>query len=260
MTPVEVIEGSCPVILAMPHSGTFVPADIKNMLNELGQGLSDTDWHIPRLYDGLLPEASIVRANFNRYVIDANRDAEDTHLYPGQNTTGLCPLTNFDGLPIWRDGCEPDSLAVEERLHRFHAPYHRALRRRIEEVKAQFGYAILYDCHSIRSRIPYLFQGTLPTLNIGTHGGASCDPRIERLAEEVCAASPFSQVLNGRFRGGWTTRHYGNPAENIHAIQMEITQSAYMEEQAPWTYLPERAGRLRESLAELLSKLTGLEL
>ena len=217
MSPVEVSEGSSPIVLAMPHSGTWLPEEIGTNLNETGQLLADTDWHIPQLYEGLLADASIVKANFHRYVIDANRDPEGTSLYPEQNTTSLCPTTDFEGKSIWNEGEEPSSEEIQRRIEQFHTPYHQALQGSLERVKQQYGYAILYDCHSIQSELPYLFEGVLPMLNIGTNDGQSCSPRLQQVAQSACEGSSYSSVLNGRFKGGWTTRHYGQPDQQIRA-------------------------------------------
>ena len=253
----EVQPGSSPIILAFPHTGTWLPEEIRSRLNGNGEQLADTDWHIHDLYRGLLPGVTKVRALFHRYVIDANRDPEGSSLYPGQNTTGLVPATDFDGAPIWRDGQAPDEGDIRQRLARFHAPYHVALRAEIARVKAIHGVALLYDCHSIRSHIPFLFEGKLPDFNIGTDGGVTCDPAIEKAAVDICgAATGFSSVLNGRFKGGWTTRHYGNPQAGTHAIQMEIAQSSYLAaETLPFAYDTERADRLRPVLSRLLRRL-----
>lgn len=258
MTPVEVVEGDGPVILGLPHTGTWLPEAVRNRLNARGRELADTDWHIHTLYDGLLPGATTVRATFHRYVIDANRGPEDESLYPGQNTTGLVPLTDFDGAPIWR--VEPDADEVAARLSMFHAPYHAALRAQIARVQARHGVAILYDCHSIRAHIPYLFEGRLPDFNIGTANGTSCAPEIEAATQAVCAAAQgFSHVLNGRFKGGWTTRHYGQPQNGVHAIQMELAQVTHLaDERAPWELSTEKAARLRPHLAEILARLAAL--
>lgn len=256
MNPVVVTRGDAPVVLGMPHTGTWMPDDAMTRLNENGKALADTDWHIDRLYADLLPGATIVRATFHRYLIDANRDPSGRSLYPGQNTTGLCPLTDFDGQSIYRDGEEPDDAEIELRRVGFHAPYHEALAAELDRVRARHGAAILYDCHSIRSVIPFLFEDTLPDLNIGTNGGETCAPEIERSVRAACeSAKGYSSVLNGRFKGGWTTRHYGRPADGLHAIQMETAQSAYMDEAAPWTYRPEKADRLRETLKTILESL-----
>src|SRR5688572_24713015 len=154
MTPVIVTQGTSPVILGLPHTGTHVPPDVLDRLNATGRGLTDTDWHIHTLYDGLLPGATTVRATFHRYVIDANRDPAGVSLYPGQTTTGLIPLTNFDNQPLWREGWEPDEAETRRRVEAFHAPYHAALSAEIARVKASHGIAILFDCHSIRPVIP----------------------------------------------------------------------------------------------------------
>lgn len=295
MTPVEVIRGDLPLVLGQPHGGTWLPPEVSATLNAAGRALADTDWHIGRLYEGLLPAATVVRATFHRYVIDANRPPDGASLYPGQNTTGLVPITDFDGRPIWER--QPDAAEVERRREAFHAPYHAALAEELDRVRAVHGFAVLWDCHSIRSEIPFLFPGTLPDLNIGTNGGATCDPEVEALVAERCgvpsmtkvrarpeggrvsrpywgagrartgpqadragedapATPPFTAVLNGRFKGGWTTRRYGRPAEGLHAIQMEIAQSAYLTaEAAPWSYSEAKAARLRPLLARILSDL-----
>ncbi len=202
MTPVEIRKGTSPIVLGLPHTGTHVPQEIADRLNARGLELADTDWHIHLLYDGLLDDATTVRATFHRYVVDANRDPAGASLYPGQNTTGLVPETDFDGVPIWKDGEAPTEADVAARREAFHAPYHAALAAEIERVKAIHGVAILYDCHSIRSHIPFLFEGKLPDFNIGTNGGATCHPLIEQATVEVCgAADGYTSILNGRFKG-----------------------------------------------------------
>ncbi len=255
MRPVEVVRGDGPVVLGMPHTGTWLPEDIRTRLNDTGRDLTDTDWHIDRLYDGLLPGATVVRATFHRYVIDANRDPDGASLYPGQNTTGLVPLTDFDGRDIW--AARPDTAEVAERRARYHGAYHHALTVEMGRVAERHGFALLYDCHSIRSEIPFLFQGTLPVLNIGTDDGATCDPAIEDLVAEIARGSGIDTAVNGRFKGGWTTRHYGRPERGWHAIQMEIAQRAYLsQEAAPWPFDPGKAERLRAVLHPILDALS----
>ena len=259
MQPVEVTRGDGPVLLGLPHTGTYLPQDIRTRLNARGLGLSDTDWNIHKLYDGLLPGATTVRATFHRYVIDANRDPSGESLYPGQNTTGLVPLTDFDGEPIWTE--PPSGGEVEHRRATWHEPYHEALQAELDRVRGIHGVAVLYDCHSIRSRIPFLFDGVLPDFNIGTNGGETCHPAIKRAVVESCeAATGYSTVVNGRFKGGWTTRHYGQPDSGVHAIQMELAQSTYMEEAPPWPYLHERAEAIRPHLSDILHRIERLAL
>ncbi len=255
--------GDGPIVLGQPHGGTFVPDEIAARLSENGRGLADTDWQINRLYDGLIDGATVVQSHVHRYVIDCNRDPKGVSLYPGQNTTTLVPLTDFDGRAIWRDGQVPSKDEIESRRQAFHAPYHAALENELQRVKAKHGYAILFDCHSIRSRIPFLFNGTLPAMNIGTDGGATCAGEIESITYEFAASSPYSTVLNGRFRGGWTTRHYGRPEEHQHAIQMELAQSTYLStETPPWDFDTRKANRLRPWLRDILNAIqyTALEL
>ncbi|MFC3117538.1 N-formylglutamate deformylase [Jhaorihella thermophila] len=260
MTPVEVVRGDGPLVLGLPHSGTWLPDDIAARLNDRGRRLADTDWHVDRLYDGLLPGASVVRATFHRYVIDANRPPSGETLYPGQNTTGLVPLTDFDGRPIW--DAPPDAEEIKTRRQAFHTSYHAALEAEMKRVHARHGVAVLYDCHSIRSEIPFLFDGRLPDFNIGTNGGATCAPEFETAAREICtAAEGYATVVNGRFRGGWTTRHYGRPNEGWHAIQMELAQRTHLTAEAPpFAYDPARAARLRVVLGALLQRIEEIAL
>jgi formiminoglutamase len=205
-----------------------------------------------------MPQLTTVKANFHRYVIDANRDPSGISLYPGENTTTLVPLTDFDGLSIWQTA--PTEAEVEQRRAAFHQPYHAALKAELERVRDLHGIAILYDCHSIRSGIPFLFDGTLPDFNIGTNLGATCDPKIEAATRRICdQASQYSTITNGRFKGGWTTRHYGQPKNGIHAIQMELAQSTYLtDEAAPWTYDATKTAQLRPHLTSILTTLADL--
>jgi len=257
-TTVEVTRGESPLILAMPHTGLYLPEDITAHLNDRGRALEDTDWHIDRLYSDMAPQATIVRALFHRYVIDANRDPAGISLYPGQNTTQLCPVTDFNGQPIYLEGHEPDQQEIERRRKAFHAPYHAALQGEIDRILDQFGIVVVYDCHSIRSNIPFLFDGQLPDFNIGTNSGATCAPEIEQLVAEICAnAEGFTSIVNGRFKGGWTTRNYGRPDTGIHAIQMELAQSTYLtSENAPFNYAGQNAQKLRIHLKKILLSLT----
>lgn len=259
MNPVEVLRGDGPVILAQPHGGTFIPDDVLADLNDLGRSIADTDWHIGQLYDGLLPGVTVVSATFHRYVVDANRDPSGASLYPGQNTTGLVPDTDFDGRPIWVEGRVPDAAEVERRRAAFHAPYHAALAAEVERLRAIHGRITVYDCHSIRSVIPFLFEGKLPDFNVGTNSGTTCVAEVEdatRAVVQDAGAAGFDHVINGRFRGGWTTRHYGRPETGVNAIQMELAQSIYLTaEQAPWSFDAKKSAVLRPYLGEILRRI-----
>ncbi|MEO0653745.1 MAG: N-formylglutamate deformylase [Pseudomonadota bacterium] len=256
MSFLEITQGTSPLILGLPHTGTDVPDEIWGKLNETGQALADTDWYIHALYEGLVPNVTSVRTTIHRYVIDVNRDPSDESLYPGQNTTRLIPTTDFDGRDIWLDGHAPDATDTENRTAAYHRPYHEALVAELNRVKAIHGFAILYDCHSIRSEIPFLFEGRLPDFNVGTNIGTTCAPGIEAAVFDICQhATGYSSVLNGRFKGGWTTRHHGRPDDGVHAIQMELAQSTYMHEAPPWTYQPVRADALRAHLKTILETL-----
>ena len=266
MNPVNITEGSSQIILAQPHGGTYFPPldDVQNeiipTLNEIGRELADTDWHIHRLYDGLIQDATVVEATFSRYLIDANRDPSGNSLYPGQNTTELCPTIDFEGRSIYQKRTDnsvgPDVEEIGKRCNNYHSVYHTALSKQIERVRKKHGQVLLFDCHSIRSCLPFLFEGELPDFNLGTNNTTTCDPKFEEAAVKVCSnANGYSYVLNGRFKGGWTTRHYGNPEKGIHAIQLELSQRTYMIETAPWLYNEEKAAKLRVHLKNLLSCL-----
>jgi formiminoglutamase len=260
MNFLEITQGGSPVVLGLPHTGTDVPAEIEPKLNAEGRKLRDTDWHVHRLYDGLLPGVTTVRTTIHRYAIDCNRDPSGNSLYPGQNTTGLVPVTDFDDQPIWQPGSEPDDPETQRRLEAYHRPYHAALQAEMERVRAIHGVAILYDCHSIRSRCPFLFEGTLPDFNIGTNEGASCHPDIEAAVADICRkADGYTFIVNGRFKGGWTTRHFGRPQEGFHAIQMELAQTTHLvSETLPFDYDPEAAERLRRHLGAILHRLEAI--
>lgn len=255
----EVRIGQGPLLLAQPHGGLEIPQAIEARLNSAGRARADTDWHITRLYDGLVDNATIVSTPLHRYVIDANRDPADQSLYPGQNTTSLCPITTFDGEAIYLDGRAPEADEISERRQNYHQPYHDAIDEQLQRIHQRHGFAILYDCHSIRSQIPFLFDGRLADFNIGSNNGLSCDPAVEAAVKSACeAAGRYSTVVNGRFKGGWTTRHYGEPDSGVHAIQMELAQRNYMHEAAPWQYGRDKADELRVILAQILQKLVQL--
>ncbi len=254
---VNVTRGSGPLVLGMPHTGTDLPIEVWKSLNEQGKRLVDTDWHIDRLYDSLSENVTVVRTLNHRYVIDVNRSPFDESLYPGQNTTGLCPTTDFDGNPIYLPGLEPKSEEITARIVKYHMPYHKSLNSEINRIKDLNGYAILYDCHSIRPVIPFLFDGVLPDFSIGTNNGKTCSKLIEQKTVEICQNVPkLSTVLNGRFKGGWTTRNYGMPNQNIHSIQMELSQSTHLvEKENSWTYDEKKAEILRPYLRDIFQAL-----
>lgn len=257
MAPVSVVQGTRPIVLAFPHTGLDLLPGMAARLSAVGRTLKDTDWWVDRLYADLLPGASLVRAPLHRTAIDVNRDPSGASLYPGQATTDLVPLTSFDGEPLWQEGQAPTAAQTADLLADWHAPYHQALTAELDRVQAAHGRVLLYDCHSIRSLVPRLFEGRLPDLNIGTDHGVSCAAALEARAVAVCASAPgYTHVLNGRFRGGWTVRHHADPAQGRHAIQMELAQSAYLDaEHPPFPYHPAKAERLRSVLGPLLVAL-----
>lgn len=253
--------GTAPLVLGMPHTGTHIPAEFAPRFVSPWRARKDADWWIDRLYafaEDL--DATVVRTTISRSVIDVNRDPSGASLYPGQTTTELCPTTTFDGEPLYLPGEEPDEAEIAGRRERWLAPYHAALAAELERLRALHGRVVLYDCHSIRSHVPRLFEGELPQFNIGTNEGTTCDPALAAAVERACAATGRSLVVNGRFRGGYTTRHHGRPETGVHAIQMELACRGYLDEPAmpdetnwPTPFDPERAAPLAAALRTVLN-------
>ena len=224
--------GQSKLILSIPHAGTEIPDEFSGVFVSDWLARKDADWHLPRLYSfAEALDATILAARISRSVIDLNRDPSGVSLYPGQATTGLCPTETFDGEPLY-NGPVPDEAEIARRRERYFDPYHAALQAEIARIHTLHGRVLLYDCHSIRSRIPRLFTDELPQFNIGTNDGKSCTLQVQAQVEAICAQSGLSYVVNGRFKGGWITRHYANPAQQIQTIQMEIGCRGYMDEPA----------------------------
>ena len=253
--------GDAPLIVSIPHSGTDIPAEIESELVSGWLARKDADWWVEKLYD-FAPalDATIVRTAISRTVIDVNRDPSGKSLYPGQATTELCPSTTFDGEPLYKKSSHPpDSTQIAARRLHYFNPYHDALADEIARLRNMHERVVLFEAHSIRSHVPRLFEGELPNFNIGTNSGASCASELARTVEAVCDASRFSWVTNGRFKGGWTTRHYGEPQMGVHAIQLELACRGYMEDPAkisdknwPAPYDEARAGEMRKCLYAIL--------
>lgn len=246
--------GTRPLLVSMPHIGTHVPAALSARLTPQARELHDTDWHLARLYAFAVDMgASVLQATHSRYVIDLNRPPDGASLYPGQSVTGLCPTDMFDAAPLYADGAAPTEAEVAERREALWQPYHAQLTGELVRLRAAHGVAVLWDAHSIRSVVPRFFKGRLPDFNLGTADGASCDPALANRLLAVAQAQPgYTAVLNGRFKGGHITRHHGNPARNVHAVQLEMTQCTYMQEAMPFDYLPEQAERVQPALRAML--------
>jgi N-formylglutamate deformylase len=251
------IRGHSPLVISLPHVGTLLPDDIAPLLTDAARALPDTDWHVDQLYDFAFESGyTVLRALHSRYVIDLNRPPDDAALYPESNTSGLCPTLDFAGAPIYRAGPEPLPPAeVARRLALYWHPYHAELAAQLDAARRRHGYALLIDGHSIRSQVPRLFDGRLPDINIGTVDGRSCAPALRaKLQQALFTQGRFTHVLDGRFKGGHITRHYGQPLAGVHAIQIELAQCAYMNEASP-AFTRGRAGPLRELLRQLLREL-----
>lgn len=257
MSLFEACAGDGPLVVAAPHVGTFVPPAIAKRLNPAGLAVGETDFHVHRLFDFARDMgASTIFATHSRYVIDLNRDPDGQTLYPGRFETGLCPLSDFDRQPIYAKGQEPDSKEIQQRLEHYWRPYHNALRAALDRAVARHGRALLIDAHSIRGVIPSLFDGRLPDLNFGSDGGRTLSPPlVESLNRWRKGCGQWSHVLDGRFRGGYTTRHYGEPARGVEALQIEIVQDTYLDTATPHLYDPAIAAPLSSALRPLVTAL-----
>ena len=252
----QVTEGPSPLLLSMPHSGTTLPATLAPHLASPFLATCDTDWWLERLYDFATDlGATVVRTELSRTVIDPNRDPSGQSLYPGQATTGLCPTTTFDGVALYHPGHEPDAAAIAQRTQDYFVPYHAALAAQLARLQQAHPHVVLYDCHSIRSHVPRLFAGALPQFNLGTNGGASCDPRLRAALAQACADSGDSHAVDARFKGGYITRHYGKPADGIDALQLELSQIVYMEEALPFRFRDDLAVGIRPHLRHILEAM-----
>lgn len=260
MTPdwLHIHRGEAPLIVSMPHTGTDLPPDVLTQVRDPWLARKDADWHIERLYAFAVElGATLVRTDVSRTVIDVNRDPSGVSLYPGQVTTGLCPFETFDDERFYNS--VPDAREIERRRGLYFDPYHHALRTEIERLRGTHRSVVLYEAHSIRSHVPRLFDGKLPVLNIGDNEGQTCAPELTRTVEAIARASGYPHVTNGRFKGGWTTRHYGQPGRGVHAIQMELAMRGYLDEPArftpetwPASYDPGRAAPLQATLRAIL--------
>ncbi|MGJ7605798.1 N-formylglutamate deformylase [Variovorax sp. LT1R20] len=248
-------QGTRPLLISMPHVGTHVPPALAARLTDEARHVPDTDWHLERLYD-FADElgASVLVATHSRYVIDLNRPPDGASLYPGQSVTGLCPVDTFDDTPVYANAADvPGDEEIAARRDAIWVPYHRQLQAELDRLKAAHGTIALWDAHSIRSVLPRFFEGKLPDLNLGTGNGTTCDPALAATLLEIAeSATGYTGVLNGRFKGGHITRQYGNPAGGVHAVQLEMTQSSYMQEKLPFDYLPEVAAGVQPHVRRMI--------
>ena len=245
--------GDAPLLLSLPHDGSLIPPALAQRMVPAARRAPDTDWHVSRLY-AFARElgASILVPRHSRYVVDLNRPEDDVSLYPGQNTTGLCPIVQFSGEPVYLEGQGPDAAEVAARVDTYWRPYHQSLQSELARIHARHGRAVLWEGHSIRGEVPFLFEGRLPDLNLGTAAGASCSPVLQSRLEAVLAAQDeYDWVANGRFKGGHITRHYGDPGNGIDAVQLEISQRNYMDETS-FDWDEGKAARLQRVLRALL--------
>jgi formiminoglutamase len=260
--------GDAPLVLSVPHAGTRLPGEIESRLVSPWLARKDTDWYVDRLYSFATElGATVIRTLLSRTVIDVNRNPEGRSLYPGQATTELCPTTTFDGEPLYRARGEPDAREIASRRERYYAPYHSAIVAELARLRDVHGTVVLFDAHSIRSVVPRLFEGTLPVFNLGTNSGRSCAPELTHSLQEICASSGLPTVVDGRFKGGYITRHYGQPDGGVHAVQLELAMRGYLDEPTsdlrevrwPPPYDPAGAAGLTRTLRRVVEGCAGLD-
>ena len=249
--------GHTPLLVSLPHAGTHIPPAIAQALQPRALEVEDTDWHLDKLYafaTGL--GASLIVPRHSRYVVDLNRPSDNQPMYAGANNTELCPTRFFSGDALYLDGQAPDAAQVQQRVATYWQPYHDALRSELQRLRAAHGYALLWDGHSIRSELPWLFEGKLPDLNLGTASGSACAPTLRAaLADVLQSQSDFTVAIDGRFKGGHITRHYGRPDQQIHAVQLEQCWSSYMREAPPYAWDESIAARVQPLLRRLLQTM-----
>ena len=253
-TPYRFAPEEAPLLMSIPHVGTAIPAAVEARMTERALMRPDTDWHLDRLYD-FASELGIptLQAVWSRYVVDLNRPPDDAPLYPGRPSTGLLPQQDFAGNPLYHPGAEPDDEERENRLRTCWLPYHQRLERELASIRRRHGIAILFDCHSILSEVPRLFEGKLPDFNLGTAHGGACHPGLRlRLAEALGNYGEERLVVDGRFTGGFITRQYGDPDNRIHSFQLELSMATYCGELPPWNYAPDKAAEVRPALRAML--------
>ena len=252
--------GTEPLLISLPHDGVTLPPEIAARMTPSARAVPDTDWHVSRLYDFARDlGASVLVPTHSRYVVDLNRSPDDVSLYPGQNTTGLCPIVQFSGEPVYLDGEEPSADEIAERVDLYWRPYHSALADELERIRSEHGRCVLWEGHSIRSVVPFLFEGRLPDFNLGTVGGTSCRASLrEHLVAVLEAQADYSFVVDGRFKGGYITRHYGKPEQGIDTVQLELAQINYMDE-VTHAYDNERAASLQATIHRLLEAALDVE-
>lgn len=253
MSAYHLHQGEGPLLVSMPHVGLEIPEDLQSGMTDIALTLKDTDWYVDRLYNFLEDlDVSVIRARYSRYVVDLNRGTDGVSLYPGQKVTGLCPITTFDDEPLYKNGVIPDE---QERIKKYWNPYHDKITEELSRITERHGFARLWDAHSIKSHVPELFDGRLPDLNLGTGNGRSAGPDLVEKLDGILNKSDYSCALNGRFKGGYITRHYGDPDNNIDAVQLEISQILYMDEAPDNAFRDDKADKLRPILKSLIETM-----
>lgn len=252
----ELSRGTSPLLISVPHAGIRIPPELMPRMTPEALAVPDTDWHVEKLY-AFAPTlgVTLLSANLSRYVIDLNRDPSGASLYPGLNTTELCPTSTFDEQPVYLPTQAPTTKEVAQRIEQYYLPYHEVLAAELERIRAAHGFALLLDGHSIRSEVPRFFEGRLPDLNLGSADGQSADASVAQVAIEALRRSPLSSTVNGRFKGGYITRHFAAPAREIHALQLEMAQACYMDEGPPFAWHAGRAQGLVDTLKDLVQAL-----
>ncbi len=253
-TSYTLTKGQVGVLISMPHNGQAIPDDIANTMTENGKSVADTDWYMDKLYDfSQQLGAYTLVPKYSRYVIDLNRSTTNENLYPGANSTELCPTSAFDLSPLYLTDQQPTQDEINRRITLYWQPYHQAIQNTLAEMKQQYKQVILLEAHSILSHVPRFFEGQLPDFNFGTVDGKSCSDELINQVNSL-DFSPYSIITNGRFKGGYITRAYAQPENNIHTLQLELSQHTYMNEPTD-IYNIEKAQQVKKKLQMLVQCL-----
>jgi N-formylglutamate deformylase len=246
-----------PIVISVPHAGTAFPDDIQSELKTSLLPPDDTDWFVHQLYD-FAAELGIpvLKANYSRWVVDLNRNPDSSPLYhDGRVLTGLCTTTTFLGESIYIDErTEINPAEVARRKTRYFEPYHEALQQLLDATKARFGRVLLWDCHSIRRVVSAIHDGPFPDLILGSADQTSASAVLIEQALHELGGGPHSLKHNTPFKGGYITRHFGRPAEQQHALQLEMSKDVYMDD-AEQQYDQPRATQIRAILRQTLLML-----
>ncbi|GAA4113631.1 N-formylglutamate deformylase [Aquimarina addita] len=247
-----------PILISIPHAGTQFPVEIKHYYKKkMRNHLDDTDWYVHKLYE-FAPSLgiTIIKANLSRWVIDLNRDPKSIPLYTDNRLiTAITPITDFYGNNIYTSSSsEPDPIEIQRRLDLYYWPYYRQIETLIADLKKKFGKVLLWDAHSIRHLVSTIQKKPFPDMILGNNDQKTAHPQLILTALEKLRSKKFEVAHNTPFKGGHITRYFGKPAQNVHALQLEMNKILYMDDNEI-TYNTKRASEVQEVLQDTLQHL-----